>query len=294
MSNNEMIFIDKPLVHQLIAAQFPQWTNLTIEPVEFSGWDNRTYHLGKEMTIRLPSSAEYSAQVEKEQFWLPKLAPQLPLPISTPVAKGEPCREYPLPWSIYKWIEGSTASVQRIQDINKFATALAEFLKALQRCDATGGPLAGEHNFYRGGNIAIYGAETLKAIKALGDKIDTKRVTEIWDRALASTWNRVPVWIHGDISVGNLLVEHGRLSAVIDFGQLGVGDPACDLAIAWTFFTAESREAFRVAVNLDDDTWARGRGWALWKALIVYAGLPGTNPLELESSGRLIDEIVWG
>lgn len=292
MSNTAHIHIDVPLVHQLISAQFPEWANLTIKPVEFSGWDNRTFHLGEYMTVRLPSNAEYSGQVEKEQYWLPKLAPQLPLSIPTPLAMGSPSKEYPLHWSIYKWLDGDTASIARISDLSQFAIALAEFLVALQQCDTTGGPPPGEHNFYRGGDLAIYEAETREAIKVLGNKINVGAITNIWDAARASTWQNPPVWIHGDIATGNLLVENGQLNAVIDYGQLGIGDPACDLAIAWTFFRGESRQAFQKALKLDPATWARGRGWTLWKALIVYAGLSGTNPHEVEKSKLIINEVI--
>ena len=292
MQNTEIVPIGVSLVKRLIAAQFPKWADLPVKPVEFSGWDNRTFHLGEYMTVRLPSDEEYSLQVEKEQFWLPKLAPQLPLPIPTPLAMGKPGEGYPCNWSIYSWIDGNTASIEGIADLCQFATALAEFLVALQSCDATGGPMAGPHNFYRGGELAIYDAETRKAIAILGNKIDADTVTELWNTALASTWSRSPVWVHGDVAIGNLLVDKGKLCAVIDFGQLCVGDPACDLAITWTFFKEESRDAFRAAIPLDNATWARARGWTLWKALIVYAGLPGTNPLEKEKSKKIIDEIL--
>jgi aminoglycoside phosphotransferase (APT) family kinase protein len=292
MQNTDIVSIDVSLVQRLIAEQFPEWADLPVKPVEFSGWDNRTFHLGEHMTVRLPSDEEYSQQVEKEQFWLPKLAPQLPLPIPTPLAMGKPGEGYPCHWSIYSWIDGNTASIERIVALRQFATALAEFLVALQRCDATGGPLAGPHNFYRGGDLATYDAETRQAISILGNKIDADIVTEVWNTALASTWSRSPVWVHGDVAIGNLLVHKGQLSAVIDFGQLCIGDPACDLAIAWTFFIEESRDAFRAAIPLDSATWERARGWTLWKALIVYAGLPGTNLLEAEKSKLIIDEIL--
>ena len=292
MSTTDKIHIDVALVHRLIATQFPQWADLPIKPVALSGWDNRTFHLGEHMTVRLPSNAEYSLQVENEQCWLPKLAPFLPLQIPIPLALGKSAKEYPWQWSVYKWIEGKTASIEHITDLSQFATALAKFLAALQRCDATGGPVAGPQNFYRGGLLTTYDAETRQAIKTLDDKIDVDAVTAVWNEALASTWDKSPVWVHGDIAVGNLLVEDGRLNAVIDFGQLCIGDPACDLAIAWTFLKSESREAFRSALSLDSGTWARGRGWALWKALIVYAALPGTNPTEVEKSKLVIDETL--
>ena len=292
MPNTEKVHIDVSLVRRLIATQFPQWADLPIKPVKFGGWDNRTFHLGEQMLVRMPSVEEYAMKVEKEQKWLPRLAPLLPLPIPTPLAMGEPDEGYPWQWSVYRWIEGDTAAFTPIADLDGFATALAEFLVTLQRIDATGGPIAGPHNFYRGGPLVTYDAETRQAIVTLGDKIDADSVTELWERALETTWQRSPVWVHGDISAGNLLVQKGKLSAVIDFGGLAVGDPACDLAIAWTFFKGKSRDAFRASLPLDSATWARGRGWTLWKALIVFAALPGTNPLEAENSRRIIDEVL--
>jgi len=290
------VHIDVSLVRRLIATQFPQWADLPIKPVEFSGWDNRTFHVGQHMTVRLPSTLEYAPQVEKEHRWLPKLAPLLPLQIPVPLAMGKPTEEYPWHWSIYRWLDGKTASIDRIADMNQFATTLGKFLVALQKIDAADGPRAGQHNFYRGGPLKFYDAETLEAIailkNKLGKKIDIETVKKIWHEALASTWDNSPVWVHGDIAIGNLLVKNGELSAVIDFGSSGVGDPACDLAIAWTLFTAESREAFRTALSLDNASWARGRGWALWKALIVCAELPGTNKLEIEKSWQVIHEVL--
>ncbi|MGM9451962.1 aminoglycoside phosphotransferase family protein [Legionella bozemanae] len=286
MTNHDKIHIDVFLVQRLIAMQFPEWASLEIKPVELSGWDNKTFHLGEHMTVRLPSHADYSSQVETEQYWLPKLAPQLPLAIAMPIAMGKPGLGYPLHWSIYKWIEGNTASIKRIKNLPQFAVALAEFLNALQQCDPTGGPLAGEHNFYRGGALATYDTETREAIASLDDKTYAEVTTEIWNLALSSTWQSPPVWVHGDIAIGNLLVNKNQLSAVIDFGQLCIGDPACDLAIAWTLFTRESRDAFRATLKLDSATWARGRGWTLWKALCW--AFPGEKRVDW----RVVDEVI--
>ncbi|MBI2785866.1 MAG: aminoglycoside phosphotransferase family protein [Legionella longbeachae] len=286
MTNHDKIHIDVFLVQRLIAMQFPEWASLEIKPVELSGWDNKTFHLGEHMTVRLPSHADYSSQVETEQYWLPKLAPQLPLLIAMPIAMGKPGLGYPLHWSIYKWIEGNTASIERIKNLPQFAVAIAEFLNALQQCDPTGGPLAGEHNFYRGGTLATYDAETREAIASLDDKTYAEVTTEIWNLALSSTWQSPPVWVHGDIAIGNILVNKGQLSAVIDFGQLCIGDPACDLAIAWTLFTGESRDAFRATLKLDSATWARGRGWTLWKALCW--AFPGEKRIDW----RVVDEVI--
>lgn len=292
-----MVNISTTLVQRLIQSQFPAWSDLPIKPVEFSGWDNRTFHLGDRMTVRLPSDASYVSQVEKEQRWLPKLAPHLPLPIPRPLAMGKPSENYPWPWSVYQWLEGKTASHETISDLSAFGLKLAEFLKAFQKIDSTGGPIAGPQNFYRGGSLKIYDQETREAIKKLdlvNQAMDSKRITAIWNRALDSEWNQPPVWIHGDIAVGNLLVNNGELSAVIDFGQLGVGDPACDLVIAWTLLKDPSREVFKKAMLLDEQTWERAMGWALWKALIVYTALPGSNcnAIEIEKAKRLINELL--
>ncbi len=208
--------IDVSLVRRLLAAQFPHWADLPIRPVEVGGIDNRTFHLGAHMTVRLPSAAAYALQVEKEHQWLPRLAPLLPLPIPLPLAKGAPADGYPWQWSVYRWLEGETATVERIADLRQFATALAQFLVALQRIDSAGGPPPGRHNFFRGGPLAVYDAETRQALAALEGKIDTDAASEVWEAALAASWQGSPVWFHGDIAWGNLLVEDGRLSTVID------------------------------------------------------------------------------
>lgn len=288
---NELI-INEALVRQLVAMQFPQWKDLAVWPVKHSGWDNRTFHLGEQMIVRMPSAQHYAEQVEKEQRWLPKLAPFLPLAIPTPLAMGEPALGYPWKWSIYRYLPGEAAATAQINDLSDFATRLAQFLTALHRIDTTDGPLAGPHSFYRGGPLSTYDVETRQAMSVLKDKIDVGVATEVWEKALATIWPSKPVWVHGDVSVGNLLVQDGRLIGVIDFGQLAVGDPACDLAIAWTLFKGESRETFRAMLPLDDGAWARGRAWTLWKALIIAAGITNSNAAEAKQSFRIIDEVL--
>ena len=287
--HDEAVHIDAALVRRLVVAQFPQWADLPVEPIE-GGWDNKTFRLGARMTARLPSAARYAPQVEKEQRWLPKLAPLLPLPIPVPLAKGVPGDGYPFDWSVYRWIEGETAAAAHIGGLRRFATALGRFLSALQRIDPSEGPPPGRHNFFRGGPLAVYDAETRQAIAALGGRIDAEAATTAWDAALAASWQGPPVWFHGDVAAGNLLVEKGRLSAVIDFGISGVGDPSCDLAISWTLFGGESRAAFRHALRPDEATWERGRGWALWKALITLAG--HNDPIEAGRARRVVDEVL--
>lgn len=291
MKKNSPI-IETSLVRRLIDSQFPQWKDLPIQFVAMSGWDNRTFHLGKEMSVRLPSAAVYELQVEKEHQWLPKLAPNLPLPIPFPLAMGKPDHGYPWKWSIYRWLEGESANSAPINDLAEFAADLASFLVALHKVDTTGGPAPGLHSFHRGGSLSVYDVDARRAIAALKDKIDVFSATAVWEAALISSWKNSPVWVHGDISVGNLLVKTGKLCAVIDFGQLAIGDPACDLAINWTLFHGKSREAFQKALPLDQETWARARGWTLWKALVVAAGFTNPNNSESLHCWRIIDEVL--
>jgi aminoglycoside phosphotransferase (APT) family kinase protein len=280
------------LVQRLIAGQFPKWSDLAVTEVIPNGWDNRTFRLGDQMSVRLPSANRYTHQVQKEHHWLPVLAPQLPLSIPVPIAIGEPAVGFPWQWSVNGWIDGETASPNRIYEIAQFAGSLARFLHALQQIDPSDGPEPGSGNFFRGGDLRVYDGEARRAIALLDGRMDAGLLTEIWDSALSSRWQGAPVWVHGDISQGNLLLREGELAGVIDFGGACVGDPACDLAIAWTMFDGESRDVFRDAIALDDATWGRARGWTLWKAMIILFGTSNTNAAEAEHSRRTIGRIL--
>jgi aminoglycoside phosphotransferase (APT) family kinase protein len=284
--------LDQHLARRLVDSQFPQWASLPIRPVDLDGWDNRTFRLGDELTVRLPSGDWYALQVEKEQRWLPVLAPLLPLPIPSPVAQGAPGQGYPFSWSVYRWIEGQPSTREAIQDLTSFALAVADFLVALQQIDASDGPGPGPHNFFRGGPLATYAGETVEAVRALGEDVDGAAALACWDAASSATWTGNPVWLHGDIATGNLLLRDGALGAVIDFGTSGVGDPACDVVIAWTLFSGESRTAFRERLAVDDDTWSRARGWALWKALITLVGQRTEDPAAAAVSRYVIGEVL--
>lgn len=270
--------IDGSLVRSLVADQYPEWAHLRVRPMATQGWDNRIFHLGDDMVVRMPSDAAYAPQVEREQRWLPVLARGLPVDIPSPVAMGLPGRDYPWNWSIYRLIDGEPAT-GRI-DLEALARDLAQFLLALHRIDAREGPMPGSHNFHRGAPLTHYDGEARAAIRALGERIDARKATEAWETAIASAWARPAVWVHGDIAPCNLLLRDGRLGAVIDFGNLAAGDPACDLAFAWTVLSGASRTAFRRALDFDEGTWQRARGWVLWKALIVAAGHAHTNAPE--------------
>jgi len=266
---------------RLVAEQFPQWADLPVVPVALDGWDNTTFRLGDTLSVRLPSHDRYVPQIEKEHRWLPELAPQLPLPIPDPVALGRASTAFPRPWSIYRWIDGDIARADDIADMRAFARDLERFLAALYAIDARQGPGPGAHSFGRGGSLDGYDAATRDALSILAGEIDTVTAGQVWEAALASAWQGPPVWVHGDVAPSNLLIMDGHLSAVIDFGCSAAGDPACDLVVAWTFFSGASAAAFRDGLGLDDATWSRGRGWALWKAAIHLAlelqGGPDSN-----------------
>jgi aminoglycoside phosphotransferase (APT) family kinase protein len=285
------VIIDSELVRGLVVRQFPEWADLPVTPVERDGVDNRTFRLGPELTVRLPAGDWYALQVEKEQRWLPVLRPQLPLPIPTPIAQGCPGEGYPYPWSVYRWLEGVPATGP-IADRTAFAARLAAFLSALRRVDAAGGPGPGRHNFFRGGPLTTYAEETEQAIAALGGEVDGAACRSAWADAVAAPWLGDPVWFHGDVAVGNLLTRGGRLAAVIDFGSSGVGDPACDVVIAWTQFSGPSRAAFRTTLGVDASTWSRGRGWALWKALITLRGHLEGDPAAAAEPRRVIQHVL--
>lgn len=289
--------IDAALVRRLVAAQFPQWADLPVSTVPKSGVDNATYRLGEDMSVRLPRYPRWVGQVEREQRWLPRLAPHLPLPIPVPLARGTPGAGYPFPWSVYRWLDGEDAAPERITDLRRAAIDLAGFLAALQSIDTTGGPPPEASNGFRGGPMdderdsPILESRVRGRIAELDGLVDTDAVTAVYEAAMAApAWDGPPVWIHGDPAPTNMLSTDGRLSAVIDFGTLAVGDPATDLIAAWTFFDAETRGVFRTLLEVDDATWARGRGWGLTGVLPSPADL--SDPVRGAPARRRLDDIV--
>ncbi len=272
--------ISVSIVENLIKSQFPQWGNLQIKPVEKSGHDNRTFHLGDKMTVRLPSAEAYVPQVEKEFKWLPLLQKNIKLPISAPIAMGSPNDDYPFPWTVNHYIKGETVNHSNIASPDNFAADLSAFLRELQAIDTTEAPPAGKHNFFRGGDLSVYNNETILSLKNLKDVLPVERLNRIWECAISSNWKKSPVWLHGDVAPGNLLVSVGHLCGVIDFGIMGIGDPACDYAMAWTFFDSKSRNL--LLDGLDIDTVNRAKGWALWKALITFESDASSSKTILE------------
>ncbi len=283
---------DAPLVRRLLASQFPRWANLPIERVQHSGTDHAIYRLGDDLSVRLPRIAWAAGQPEKEDKWLRVLAPHLPVAIPVPLAKGQPSDDYPWEWVVSPWLPGENATRDRIGDQTQVAVDLARFITALQRIDSAGGPRPGPGNFLRGVPLAVRDPRIRTAIPEWDGILDTSALTAAWESALhAPEWRGAPVWLHGDLLSGNVLLDRGRVSAVIDFGCLGVGDPACDLSVAWTLLSAEGRQVFRAAVSVDDATWARARGWAMMGA----GSLPyyrETNPLHVSNARRALCEVL--
>jgi aminoglycoside phosphotransferase (APT) family kinase protein len=225
-----------------------------------------------------------------ELEYLPRLAPLLPMPIAAPVALGRPDLGYPWTWSVYGWLEGETARLDGITDERAAATALGEFVTALHAIGTTGGP---EPFTGRGGPLARRDRSVRAAITELVGMVDTEAATAAWEDAIrAPAWSSAPVWVHGDLHPGNLLMHQGRVSAVIDFACLSVGDPACDSMVAWTFLTAKSRDAFRNAHPVDDATWLRARGWALCLGLVALPYYRETNPEFAAIAQHSVDEVL--
>ena len=281
--------IDIVLVKRLLSSQFPEWAGLPIKPVPSAGTDNALFRLGNDKVVRLPRIDWAVGDVEKECNWLPKIAPFLPVAIPSPIAKGSPTKEYPWPWSIYHWLEGTNPVVGNIPDPDLLTSDLVAFIQALHKINLPNGPIS-----HRGVPLKQkQDIETQRALKQLDGMIDVQAVAAIWDEVLkAPNWTKPPVWVHGDLSPGNLLLQNGRLSAVIDFGNLGIGDPACDLIIAWNLLPADMRHAFRTKLGVDDATWQRGKGWALSCALIALPYYKETNPALAGNARYAIQEII--
>lgn len=294
LGNPSAIHIDEKLVQALLSEQFPEFSSLDVSFVKPQGWDNRTFRIGDDKLARLPSSSKYRHQVLKEYEWLPFLSSAITLDIVHPVALGKPSSIYPFHWLINKWIPGVTLASTENVDTKLVVSGLVSFLDNLQRVDTIEAPEPGLHNFYRGGSLEVYSSEMQQAISLIDDaEIHLKKQLEvIWSKAIGSRWEHDPVWLHGDLSAGNILVRDGRIAGIIDFGQAGIGDPACDLAIAWNFLNAESRISFRKHTNFDKHTWQRAMGWSAWKAAIVYSGMTDSNALEMNAVGLTLKNIL--
>jgi aminoglycoside phosphotransferase (APT) family kinase protein len=289
--HDDQIDSDVDLVRSLLEAQLPQWANLAIEKVESTGTDNALYRLGRDMVVRIPLRPSATGSIENESLWLPMLRPHLPVEIPVLIARGESTHEFPWPWSVVSWIEGEDASTANFSD-HQAATDVARFVAALHSIDPTGGPEP-QANLGRGVPLADRDQVTRWAINASVTLVDTDAVMTGWDEALkVPAWNRPAVWVHGDVAAGNILFRDGRLTAVIDWGCLGVGDPACDLIIAWELFDADSRAVLRSELQVDDATWERGRGWALSTAIAELPYYQDTNQFMADRARRQLTAVL--
>ncbi|MEV5315846.1 aminoglycoside phosphotransferase family protein [Streptomyces sp. NPDC052610] len=282
--------IDTALVRRLVDTQFPQWSGLPLRRLEQAGSDHVIHRLGEELSVRLPRHAGAVGQAEKEAEWLPRLAPHVPLAVPVPVAVGKPGLGYPWPWMVARWLDGEVATVAALADSYDTAVELAGFLTALQRFTPDNAPAEDTAD-----TLAARDRATRAAIARLDGEFDASAMTCLWEAALdAPAWDRPPVWFHGDFHTGNLLTSDGRLSAVIDFERLGVGDPSRDLTIAFTLMSAGPRAAFRAALGVDDATWTRGRGWALATGLNAHVSYAATEPRVAAQTTRQITETLAG
>jgi len=286
----EEIETDTALVRRLLVGQFPHWANLAIEPVVSYGTDHDIYRLGDELSARLPRIGWATSQAAKEAQWLPKLKPQLPLAIPVQVARGRPAEGFPFEWSVYEWLPGENAN-GTIEDLEAAASDLAAFVRALRRIDTTGAHPRRPGS--RGAPLGEVDEHVRHAITQLADRIDGDAALRSWQESLAAPpWDRDEVWVHGDLLPGNVLVVDGRLSAVIDWGSLNVGDPACDLQPAWNVFTGDSRSRYRAELRVDDATWLRGRGWALCQAVVALPYYWDTNPGMIRQASHALAEVL--
>lgn len=288
------INITPDLAGKLIAEQFPEYAHLEITSVAKQGHDNRTFRLGNNMLIRMPTAAPYALKIPKEQELLPLLAPYLTLAIPAPLNMGHQSADYPFPFSIYEWLEGASANTLQVDDKNLEAIALqlAQFLNELQSIESVAGPAPGQHNWWRGDHVSVYDDGARQQIHALASVIDHKKAIALWEQACATKWHKDPVWIHGDLASGNIILKDHKLVGVIDFGGMGLGDPACDLVIAWTFLREKSRRIFIEATALDSDTWLRAKAWCLWKATYELCQLQDKNSALAITQKSIIDELL--
>lgn len=281
------IEMDAGLVHTLLAEQFPQFACRPLKLVRSTGTVNAIYRLGEDLYVRLPRSAAWTRDIEHEWTWLPKIAPHVSLQIPEPVVKGQPTQSYPFHWALYRWIEGQSYHDDLIRDECQAAEDLANFIQELRRIDLTEAPRAGRRALIELDDM------TRSAIQSAAGAIDQAAVTAAWQDVLqAPAWDGQPVWIHADLLRSNLLVREGRLCAVIDFGSAGVGDPAFDAVPAWSVFSPNGREAFRKALQIDEGSWSRGRGYALHQALLIIPYYAKTNPQFVRQAKRTVHQVL--
>lgn len=266
--------IDSSLVHALLQQQRPDLADLPLVELA-NGWDNVVFRLGNELTVRMPRRLMAVELVENEQRWLPMLAERLPLPIPAPVWSGRPGCNYPWSWSVCPWLPGETAAVAPPTDVLDAARLLGGFLAALHVAAPSNAPV----NPFRGIPLEQRTDRLHTAVETLGGIIDGPAVVALWARLVTAPASTTAVWIHGDLHPANILVHAGKISGVIDFGDITSGDRATDLAVAWMLFPPDARLVFRAAAGAADTaTWARSRAWAIALSLAYLVG-SADNPL---------------
>ncbi|WP_198170653.1 aminoglycoside phosphotransferase family protein [Deinococcus arboris] len=284
------VLVDAAQVARLLAAQCPQWAALALRRVLSAGTDNAIFRLGDDLLVRLPRIGWAAADVVKETTWLPRLAPSLPVPIPEPLFVGQPGEGFPFSWAVYRWLPGTEAALDTVRDGHEFARDLAAFIQALRRVPT---PTADLPQGSRGGPLLERDQGTREAIAACAPVFDPAQLLAVWEEALAApAWAGPPTWLHGDLKPGNLLAQAGRLSAVIDWGALTLGDPAVDLQPAWNLLDTSTRATFRAALAPDPATWARGRGWALSIGAVAWPYYQHTNTELAAISVRQIEAVL--
>ncbi|KNB50611.1 aminoglycoside phosphotransferase family protein [Streptomyces caatingaensis] len=283
---------DDDLVRRLVARQFPRWAGRTVRRYPSGGTVNALYRLGHDLVVRLPLTQGGAGDVARERAWLPRLAPLLPVAVPEVLGAGEPAEGYPWPWSVYRWLPGENPRAGALGAPEALAVDLARFVTAMRGVSLPGAPVA-----HRGGPVASLDRATRAAVEELrgipGEAVDCDAALAVWEAALAAPpWDGPPVWLHADLMPGNLLVDGGRLTAVIDFGCAGAGDPACDLFPAWNLLPSGAREVFRAALGVDDATWLRGRGRTLSQALVALPYYRTTNPAMADNARHVIREVL--
>ncbi|NEB75800.1 aminoglycoside phosphotransferase family protein [Streptomyces sp. SID14478] len=280
--------IDEHLVRRLVDEQFPQWAGSPLRHVASHGTSNVLFRLGDDHVIRLPRRAEAAPDLGLERRWMPLLAAASPVAVPGPVAEGAPAHGYPWAWAVHQWLPGSIPVVGQLAKPEALAEDLAAFVGALRGVDTTGAPRS-----YRGQPLTERDASTRETLGRIAGTVDTDAALTVWDAAVRAPRDAHPdVWLHADLQPGNLLVDEGRLSAVIDFECRGLGDPAVDLIVAWYVLDAPERRIFRDAVGADPALWARGQGWALSIAAAEIAYYRESNPYMARTAQRVIEEIL--
>jgi len=288
----EEVDVDEALVRRLLATQFPHLARMPLTPVDAWGTDHAIFRLGDDLSVRVPKIGWAAHQGERESRWLPVIAPHLPVEVPVPLALGEPAAGYPFRWYVSPWIDGEAPGADGPVDPGRLATDLAAVVRALHGVDTTGAPTPRPGR--RGGPLADADAGTREAAARLGGEADVDALLAVWDAGVhAPPWDRPPVWVHGDLSDGNLVVRDGRLRGVIDWIGLVAGDPAVELMVAWTMFDAAHRAVYRDALGfVDDATWLRGRAWAVSAALQALPYYRHTNPDIMARSWRTVAAVT--